>query len=119
VDRRLGHCVCCCAGCARPLIAQQGKACNAGSDNSFYSSQNGFPWLLFLQDRPALLAHMSENLSAEVAAHTQARWVRAVPAFAAVPPEMAVEIALVLGTKSFSPEEVRDKVDVTFDLDAP
>lgn len=49
---------------------------------------------------------MSENLSSEVATHTQARWVRAVPAFASAPPELAIEIALALGTKSFSPEEV-------------
>lgn len=49
---------------------------------------------------------MSENLSSEVAAHTQARWVRAVAAFAAMPPELAIEISLALGTRSFSPKEV-------------
>jgi hypothetical protein len=53
---------------------------------------------------------MSENLSSEVATHTQARWVRAVPAFACTPPELAIEIALALGTKSFSPDEVLSAV---------
>lgn len=64
-------------------------------------------WASAPQDRPDLLGHMSESLSAEVAEHTQARWVRAVPAFAALSREFAVEIALALGTKSFSPDEVR------------
>ena len=50
---------------------------------------------------------MSDSLSAEVAEHTQARWVRAVPAFVALSREFAVEVALALGTKSFSPDEVR------------
>jgi hypothetical protein len=83
---------------------------------TWYPNQSTCSWLP--QDRPDLLAHMSENLSSEVATHTQARWVRAVPAFACMPPELAIEIALALGTKSFSPDEVCSPVPLVFQMES-
>ena len=58
------------------------------------------------QDRPYLLAHMSPSLVADVAAHTQARWLEAAPLLRGLPPALIVDLALRLGTRSFSPDEV-------------
>ena len=58
------------------------------------------------QDRPDLLAHMSPSLVADVAAHTQARWLEAAPLLRGLPPALLVDLALRLGTRSSSPDEV-------------
>ena len=65
------------------------------------------PCALVPQDRPYLLAHMSPSLVADVAAHTQARWLEAAPLLRGLPPALIVDLALRLGTRSFSPDEVR------------
>lgn len=63
-------------------------------------------FLCMVQDRPYLLAHMSQNLQADVAAHTQARWLEAAPLLRGLPPALLIDLSLRLGTRSFSPDEV-------------
>jgi hypothetical protein len=50
---------------------------------------------------------MSPSLVADVAARTQARWLEAVPLLRGLPPALIVDLASSLGTRSFSPDEVR------------
>ena len=50
---------------------------------------------------------MSPSLVADVAARTQARWLEAVPLLRGLPPSLIVDLASSLGTRSFSPDEVR------------
>ncbi|KAA6426426.1 MAG: voltage-gated ion channel superfamily [Trebouxia sp. A1-2] len=74
-----------------------------------------------LHDCPALLQAMSPALRAQVASHTQAKWVNTVPFFRPLPEYLKTEIALALRTEAYAPNEPvmreGDKCDRLFIID--
>ncbi|DBB02391.1 TPA: hypothetical protein ACH3X3_011394 [Trebouxia sp. C0006] len=58
-----------------------------------------------LHDCPDLLQAMSPALRAQVASHTQAKWVNTVPFFRPLPEYLKTEIALALRTEAYAPNE--------------